>query len=93
MNAKIMLTMTRDEVSEMIPYALICETRYGVSWDTKRRRDRWMEEFTDFERQSATALFNLAHAWHLGGGVPDNVTMSSGMLALWVKLGQFCASI
>lgn len=85
--------LTHNEVNAQIPYALICMTRYGSSWNTGKRRRRWLEEFTEAERVSASRLFSLAHTWTLVKGVPDEVRMSARTLALWLKLGEFCASI
>lgn len=85
--------LTRDEVNAQIPYALICMTRYGQSWNTGRRRRRWLEEFTEAERISASRLFSMSHTWTLIKGVPEEVRMSAHTLALWLKLGEFCATI
>lgn len=90
---KIMVELTRDEIYARIPYALICETRYGARWDTSRRRRRWAEEFTEKEKAASTRLFSLAHQWYLVKGVPDTVVMTTKMLALWEKLGAFCGSL
>lgn len=91
--AKIMLVMTREEVHDNIPYAMICMARYGRSWDTMHRKRRWKVEFTEAERVAAKRLFSQSHNWMLGRGVPDTVTMVTGTYVLWQKLGAFCASI
>ena len=46
------LVLTSDEVNLRIPYALVCMTRFGAHWETGRRRRRWLEEFTEQERES-----------------------------------------
>lgn len=91
--AKLLLTMSSEEVHSDIPYALICMTRYGSSWNTMRRKRRWKMEFTEEERKAASNLFSKAHNWTVGRGVPDEVTMSVSTYRLWQKLGAFCASI
>ena len=92
-SVKIDIILSRDEVNEQIPYALICMTRYGANWDTGRRKRRWKEEFTEAERDAASRLFSLSHKWLLTTGVPEEVRMHHSTYALWLKLGAFCASI
>lgn len=48
---------------------------------------------TEQERTAATRLFNQSHRWLLTTGVPDTVRMTVQTFALWMKLGEFCASI
>ena len=90
---KVYLVLTRDEVNQKIPYGVICEARYGCRWDTGRRRRAWMEQFTQEERVVASRLFRRAHEWMLTRGGPDEVKMTIKTFALWLKLGEFCASI
>ena len=91
--AKVMFEFSQDEIRRMIPYGMICETRFGRYWETGNRRRRWLAEFSAEEREKCSRLFSLARTWHLVKGVPDSVTMSSGTLALWKKLEAFCASL
>ena len=91
--AKVMLVFDHDEIQSAFPYALICETRYGRYWDTSKRRRRWLQEFTEKERQDASDIFNRAHNWYVGKGVPDTVRMMPGTYFLWQKIGAFCASL
>ena len=93
MNVEIRIKLTRDEVNEKIPYPVICETRYGSTWDTRKVRNRWREEFDEETRAEAEALFRLAHKWYLTTGVPDEVEMSGRTFALWLRLGEFCGGI
>ncbi len=90
---EIYLELSQEEVHREIPYAVICETRYGSRWDTSRRRRRWTAEFTEAERRAASELFPKAHNYYVGRGVPERVKMKPGTLRLWQKLGDFCASI
>lgn len=87
------LTLSSDEVHEKIPYALVCMTRYGAHWDTGRRKRLWDENFSEAEKKAATRLFNQSHRWTLTTGVPETVKMSVATFALWMKLGDFCASV
>lgn len=93
MEARIMLTLTHDEIQANIPYAMICETRFGRAWGTGRRRRAWLKEFTEQERETAGRMFRQAYDWYLVHGVPDEVTMTAKTFALWIRLGEFCASI
>lgn len=87
------LVLSSEEVHATIPYAMVCMTRYGVHWNTGKRKRRWAEEFTAEERHASTRLFLRSYDWTLGGGVPEKVRMSPATLALWLKLGDFCASV
>lgn len=91
--ARIMLVLEREEVQKNIAYQLICETRYGRTWDSMSRKRRWLSEFSDKERESAKRLFSLAHTWTLVTGVPDEVTMSTATFGLWKRIEAFCASL
>lgn len=91
--ARLLITLTREEVQEAIAYPLICETMCGAVWNTGNRRRRWTAEFTEAERKACSKLKALAYRWHLSTGVPDNVTISLGTLDLWQKLAAFCASL
>ena len=87
------LVLSSDEIHQMIPYALICMTRYGAHWGTGRCKRRWVEEFTESERSASAKLFRQAYDWTLGRGVPNRVKMAFSTYSLWLRLGEFCASI
>lgn len=91
--AKIEYVFTHAEIQQHLPYAVICETREGSRWDTMRRRRMWNAEFSDSEKKAATAIFRQARNWYLVKGAPDSVRMSGKTLGLWLKLGNFCASL
>lgn len=91
--ASIMLVLSSEEVQRTIPYALICETMYGATWETGTRRRRWAAEFTESERNACYKLRAQAHRWYLSTGIPDEVTMALSTMNLWQKLGAFCASL
>lgn len=91
--AKVYLEFTREEMRRRIPYAMVCEGQNGSRWNTTRRRRRWMAEFSKRERSAAGGLFRQAHNWMLGCGVPKTVRMTFDTYRLWLKLGNFCASL
>jgi len=93
MRVKVMLHLSRDEVQKQIPYAMICETRFGKSWNTMKRKRLWVEQFTEAERKHACELFKQAHLWYLVKGVPESIMMYPRTLHLWQRLGEFCASV
>ncbi len=93
MRVGVILEMTHDEVQEQIPYAMICETRFGSKWNTMRRKRLWAEQFTEAERKHASNLFKQSRLWYLVKGVPEKVEMTSNTLALWLKLADFCVAI
>ena len=93
MNVEIRIKLTHDEVNDKIPYPVICESRFGSCWDTRKVRNRWQEEFDEETRAEAEVLFRQARSWYLGAGVPDEVEMSGRTFALWLRLGEFFGSI
>lgn len=90
---KTMLIFTGDEVRELIPYGLICETRYGCRWGTGKVRRAWLSTFTEKERAACSKLFSTSYSWFLTKGVPNEVHMMPETYKLWQKLGTFCASV
>lgn len=90
---KIDLVFSYDEIHKKIPYDLICETRESRVWNTMHRKHRWSEEFTERERETARRLFRQAHTWYLVKGVPNKVRMNTETYRLWLKIGEFCASL
>lgn len=90
---KMKLVFTRDEIERNIPYAMICESRYGSSWDTMRRKRAWKFQFTESEQRTADKLFKLAHTWYLVKGLPDEYEMTFEKYELWGKIARFCAEL
>lgn len=90
---KMEMVFTRDEIPKVIPYQMICMTRYGSVWNTMRRKRRWAEEFSAYEREKANAMCRQTYNWTCTTGLPETLRMSSGTLDLWLRLADFCASI
>lgn len=93
MKGTYILTMSRDEVQRLIPYAMICETMGGAKWNTGTRRRKWANEFTEQERRKARELYNISRQWYLIKGIPDEVKMSATTLTFWNRLAEFCACL
>ena len=91
--ARLMISLSREEIQQETAYPLICQTMCGAAWNTGKRRRRWVAEFTEAERKACYKLKSQAHRWYLSSGVPDEVTMSLSTLGLWKKLADFCASL
>lgn len=91
--AKVMIVLDHNEIQRDLPYQMICEGRFGSAWNTMHRKRRWMEEFTESERDAASKIFSKSKSWTLTTGVPESIMMSPKTYALWIKLGNFCASI
>ena len=90
---KFMLKFSRDEIQKEIPYMVICEAHEGARWNTGRRKRLWNEWFTEQEKEASTRIFRLARSWALVKGAPKTLTLTPATLALWRKLGDFCASL
>ena len=90
---ELQIVLTREEIKEIIPYAMICETRYGSVWDTMRRKRRWTEEFPGYKGERANAMCRQAYNWAIKTGVPDKVKMSASTYDLWQELAAFCMSL
>lgn len=90
---KVMLVLDHDEICKEIPYALICVAHEGARWNTGRRKRYWKQAFTEQERSASNRLFRQAKSWYLTKGVPESLSLTANTLALWKKLGEFCASL
>ena len=90
---KLELVLSKADIERQLPYALICETRYGSRWNTLQRKRRWTSEFTEVERKAASRIFAQCHTWYLVKGTPDEVKMSMSTYGLWEKLAGFCYSL
>lgn len=93
MEVKTYLYLKPEEIRNLIPYGMVTETRFGRYWGTGKRRRRWIEEFTESERNYAETLFRMAEKWYCGTGIPQEVKMTVKTLALWKKIEEFCASL
>ena len=91
--ASVEMVLTNEETKALIPFGMICMTRYGSVWNTMCRKRRWKEEFTDSERTKASKLFQQAHNWTCVTGVPETVRMKPSTYDLWQKLAAFCCSL
>lgn len=89
----LMIELTHDEIQQHLPYEMICTARESAVWNTMHRRRRWQQEFTPKERSAAQRVFSKSHAWYLTSGVPQKVRLSKETYRLWLKLGDFCASL
>ena len=90
---KLSVVLTRDEIPEIIPYQMICVTRYGSTWNTMHRKRRWVEEFSSYERERLNAMCRQTHNWMCVTGLPETLNMTFGTLDLWNRLAEFCASL
>ena len=90
---KVYLCFDKNEISDKIPYAIICETMGSSRWNTGKRKRAWKMKFTETERKKCIELHKTACDWHLRYGVPDAVKMRPETLLLWEKLGNFCCPI
>ena len=90
---EIMMRFNRDEIVELIPYPIICETMCGSKWGTGRVRRKYLETFTPPERETISRLKAQAYSWHLVKGVPEFVSMLPKTYKLWQRLADFCMSI
>ena len=90
---RALIQLDREDIQREIPYALIATVRFSHLWDTKKRKDLWLEMFDEKERKAAHVMFNKARLWYLVKGAPDEETMSLKTLKLWQKLGEFCSIV
>ena len=92
LQVRLTVYLDREDINQKIPYAMICETRYGARWDTNKRKHTWMKQFTSEERDRAWKMFMTAHKWYFKG-VPDEVEMDASTYMLWLRLADYCASL
>lgn len=91
--ARVILALNREEVEAAINYRLICEAMCSEKWQTTRLQKAWAEKFTESERAECYRMKAQAYKWYLRTGVPEEIEMTTGTLALWKKLEAFCATI
>ena len=90
---KLEIVLDREEIQASIPYSMICMTRYGSVWNTMRRKRRWAQEFSAYEREKANAMCRQTYNWTCVKGLPETLRMSKGTYDLWQRLAEFCASL
>lgn len=90
---ELYIELSRDEIREGLPYAIIAETASRAVWNTGRRKRLFKETFTPNQRDTCYRIIRQAHSWHLVKSCPDSVRLLPGTLLLWQKLGNFCASL
>ena len=84
------ITFSSNEVNQKIPYALICQARYGSMWNTSKTQREYERKFTEEEREESETIFRQAHKWYITSGVPNQVSMPMKTFILWLKLVEFC---
>ena len=90
---RLEMVFERDEIPEAIPYQMICMTRYGSVWNTMRRKRKWAEEFSSYERERLNAMCRQTYTWTCVKGLPEEIKMTEGTFELWQRLANFCASL
>ena len=90
---KMEVIFTQDELKEEIPYQMICMTRYGSVWNTMRRKRKWAETFSAYERERLNAMCRQTYVWTCTNGLPETIRMSLGTYNLWQRLAEFCVSL
>ena len=91
--ASVWFELSRREVEDSIPYAIVCETMHGSAWSTGRVKRMFADQFSEKERHACRQLKAQARRWYLETGVPETVKMKDSTYYLWQKLGQFCFEI
>ncbi len=86
---KLNLVLNKDEISEQIPYPLICTIRYSSMWNTKTRKSIWKDIFGSEEIEKTEGLFRTAYNWYIKG-LPESTSMDLATFTLWTKLAAFC---
>lgn len=87
---KVYIELSREEIHNQIPYALVCETfETGITKTGKGKRI-FNDMFAESEKRPARELTRTAKRWTLGTGVPDFVRIRPTTLSLWHKLGDYC---
>lgn len=90
---ELQLMFSRDDVSEILPYELICSTMYSSQWNTGRCFRAFNATFSNDEQAMIQKISRQSHDWYLGRGVPSQVILSPQELVLWHRLAQFCITI
>jgi len=93
MKVEAYMVLSREEIQQKVPYALVCETMGGSRWGTGTRKRKFAQEFTESEREHIYQMGKQAHSWYLVKGVPDELRMAPQTFLLWQRLANFCVSL
>lgn len=93
MKVETYLVLSRDEINEKIPYAVVAETMSGARWNTGKRKRLMKQYFTETEIDAIYRMHKQAYSWYLVKGVPEELRITPHILALWHKLAAFCCEI
>lgn len=85
------IALSKDAVDSLIPYNIICETRFGALWDTAKRQRLWDKHFSVDEQRAAKPLFAQSRTWYRTHNIPEEVRMEPKTFDLWQKIGEFCS--
>lgn len=72
-----------------IPYQLVAETTHRSIWNTGYRKRMMEVTFTAEERKNIDTIIQLSQRW-VSKGAPTEVILTSSMIILWKRLGDFC---
>ena len=89
---RIEFVLSDKEVEENIPYKIIYNTRYGSIWNTMRRKQKWIADFSIVEQELAEEIFRWIRRWHTNG-VPKSVRIEYLTLELMDKIAEFCLTL
>lgn len=93
MTVETYIVLSRDEINQQIPYAVVCETMSGAHWGTTKRVRLMRERFTQSEIDTIYRIHQQARIWYLVKGVPEELRITPHILALWHRLAAFCCEL
>lgn len=90
---EVYVSLSKDEILELIPYAIVCETMSGAKWNTGRRKRLMKERFTESEIKAVSRLHQQARSWYLIKGLPEELVIKPKTIHLWNRLAEFCCEL
>ena len=90
---EVYVSLTREEIEELIPYKVVAETMSCSRWNTGKRKRLMKEQFTETEINASYRMHQQARDWFIYKGVPDEIKIKPTTIALWHKLAAFCAEL
>ena len=85
---EVMYKLKATDLSKL-PYQLVAETTHRSIWNTGYRKRMMEVTFTDEERKNIDTIIQLSRRW-VSKGAPTEVILTSSMVILWKRLGDFC---
>ena len=85
-------TYTKAQLEKLLPYEVIAEVGGSPVWRDPKKKQAYVRQFSDEERDHARKIVQTAIKWKTEG-LPETRALSDKGVALWRRLGAFCENL